>query len=251
MTALLLAWLAWLGLGLAPDLPRPAAPWVGAAQPTPPLVAGEPFRVLADYVVRYFDTTVAPPVPCATPPPAACVPDATELRLRIDGALVATQAVTVSGTATFPVAAGLPAGTHAVVVEAAGGGGTAASAPVSLTVDPGTPQPPPGPGPQGAPTVARQALPPPVVWNSQDIGAVGAVGTTIPTADGFTVEGSGADIWGQVDAFRFMHRPLPGDGDRAGGERREHEFVGEGGRDDSELAGRQRRTRLHARVGGE
>ncbi len=50
-------------------------------------------------------------------------------------------------------------------------------------------------------------------WQSRDIGAVGAAGTTLPKgSDGFIVDGGGADIWGTADAFRFVYQALNGDG---------------------------------------
>lgn len=60
----------------------------------------------------------------------------------------------------------------------------------------------------------RTAATVPVNWQSGDVGAVGAAGSTIwrdiSTA---TVQGSGADIWGTADAFQFVDKPLTGDGD--------------------------------------
>lgn len=54
-------------------------------------------------------------------------------------------------------------------------------------------------------------------WSNQDIGAVGATGSSIRTknSDGtttFTVKGSGADIWGTSDAFQFNYQALTGNG---------------------------------------
>jgi len=49
-------------------------------------------------------------------------------------------------------------------------------------------------------------------WRSQDIGAVGQLGSASESAGVFTVRGAGADIWGTADAFHFMYRPLTGDG---------------------------------------
>ncbi len=53
-------------------------------------------------------------------------------------------------------------------------------------------------------------LPPP--WVTQDIGSVGVDGRARYDAGLFTLKGSGADIWGTADAFRFVYRPLTGDG---------------------------------------
>jgi len=49
-------------------------------------------------------------------------------------------------------------------------------------------------------------------WSSQDIGTVGAAGTASVSSDTFTVKGSGSDVWGSADEFRFVYRQLTGDG---------------------------------------
>ena len=51
-------------------------------------------------------------------------------------------------------------------------------------------------------------------WSSTDIGAVGAAGNaTYDSASGqFTISGSGADIWGSADEFRFAFTTMSGDG---------------------------------------
>ena len=53
-------------------------------------------------------------------------------------------------------------------------------------------------------------LPSPGGWTSDDVGAVGAVGTTAYGDGGWTVEGSGADIWGTADEFRYVYRVVSG-----------------------------------------
>lgn len=50
-------------------------------------------------------------------------------------------------------------------------------------------------------------------WLSADVGAVNAAGSFSRVGTRFTVRGSGADIWGTADEFRFVHRLLTGDGD--------------------------------------
>lgn len=54
------------------------------------------------------------------------------------------------------------------------------------------------------------------LWTSGDIGAVGQAGSSSvePSTGVFTVQGSGADIWGAADAFHFARRSvgLTGDG---------------------------------------
>jgi hypothetical protein len=53
-------------------------------------------------------------------------------------------------------------------------------------------------------------LPSPGGWDSADVGAVGAAGTTAYSGGGWTVEGSGADIWGTADEFRYVYRVVSG-----------------------------------------
>jgi hypothetical protein len=47
-------------------------------------------------------------------------------------------------------------------------------------------------------------------WLTQDVGAVGLVGGAAYSNGVFTVSGSGADIWGSADAFRFVYVPVTG-----------------------------------------
>lgn len=61
-----------------------------------------------------------------------------------------------------------------------------------------------GPGGSGAPSVA---------WTSTDVGAVGQAGSTSNAGGSFTIAGSGADIWNMADGFRFVYKPLSGDGE--------------------------------------
>ncbi|MBA3886479.1 MAG: metallophosphoesterase [Acidobacteria bacterium] len=63
----------------------------------------------------------------------------------------------------------------------------------------------------GARTVrVSNSLPSP--WETRDVGAVGLVGRAGASDGTFTVAGAGDDIWNAADAFRFVHRPLSGDG---------------------------------------
>jgi hypothetical protein len=48
----------------------------------------------------------------------------------------------------------------------------------------------------------------PSPWATQDIGSVTPAGSAVWAADSFTVKGSGADIWGTADAFRYVSQPL-------------------------------------------
>jgi regulation of enolase protein 1 (concanavalin A-like superfamily) len=61
----------------------------------------------------------------------------------------------------------------------------------------------------GVSVVAYGALPQP--WLTRDIGTVGVAGAIAHNAGTFTVKGSGADIWGAADAFRFVYFPVTGD----------------------------------------
>ena len=52
------------------------------------------------------------------------------------------------------------------------------------------------------------ALPSP--WQNQDIGNVGASGSSAYSNDVFTVSGSGADIWDTADEFHYVYQPYSG-----------------------------------------
>ncbi|MFM7184082.1 MAG: pre-peptidase C-terminal domain-containing protein [Planctomycetota bacterium] len=54
----------------------------------------------------------------------------------------------------------------------------------------------------------------PVGWSTADVGSTGNPGSARydSAADTFTVSGSGADVWGTADAFRFVWQTLTGDG---------------------------------------
>ncbi|MDB5104813.1 MAG: hypothetical protein JWP91_2502 [Fibrobacteres bacterium] len=60
-------------------------------------------------------------------------------------------------------------------------------------------------------TGAFTANPLPAPWASQDIGSVGVVGSAANVSGTYTVKGSGADIWGTSDAFRYVYFPVTGD----------------------------------------
>jgi regulation of enolase protein 1 (concanavalin A-like superfamily) len=51
-------------------------------------------------------------------------------------------------------------------------------------------------------------LPPP--WITQDVGSVGKDGLAVHASGVFTVKGSGADIWGTADGFKFVYQPVNG-----------------------------------------
>ncbi len=51
----------------------------------------------------------------------------------------------------------------------------------------------------------------PAPWETQDIGAVGATGSASFSNGTFTIGGSGADIWGTADEFRYVYQPFSGD----------------------------------------
>lgn len=49
-------------------------------------------------------------------------------------------------------------------------------------------------------------------WSFADIGTVGLAGSNTSGGNTITISGSGADIWDTADSFRFVYRPLYGDG---------------------------------------
>src|SRR5678815_675750 len=51
----------------------------------------------------------------------------------------------------------------------------------------------------------------PSPWQTTDIGAVGAAGSASHSSGTFTVAGSGADIWGTADEFRYVYQVASGD----------------------------------------
>lgn len=53
------------------------------------------------------------------------------------------------------------------------------------------------------------ALPTP--WATSDLGAVAATGSASYSGSTFTVNGSGADIWGTTDEFRYVYQQVSGD----------------------------------------
>ncbi len=61
------------------------------------------------------------------------------------------------------------------------------------------------------PVSAALAAAPSNVWLTQDIGDVGATGSFSESGGTFTINGSGADIWGNADEFRYVFQALQGD----------------------------------------
>jgi regulation of enolase protein 1 (concanavalin A-like superfamily) len=59
-------------------------------------------------------------------------------------------------------------------------------------------------------TVTWAQLPAP--WDNQDIGSVGRAGSASLSSGVFTVNGSGADVWGSADGLHFVYQELTGDG---------------------------------------
>jgi regulation of enolase protein 1 (concanavalin A-like superfamily) len=49
-------------------------------------------------------------------------------------------------------------------------------------------------------------------WTSQDIGSVGAAGSTTISTSAIAMTASGADIYGNTDGFRYAYQTLNGDG---------------------------------------
>jgi fibronectin type 3 domain-containing protein/regulation of enolase protein 1 (concanavalin A-like superfamily) len=50
----------------------------------------------------------------------------------------------------------------------------------------------------------------PYPWQTRDIGSVGVIGSASYSNTNFIVTGSGADIWGTADAFRYVYLPVTG-----------------------------------------
>lgn len=48
-------------------------------------------------------------------------------------------------------------------------------------------------------------------WVAADIGATGLPGDTVAVGDQFLVAGSGSDVWGRADSFRYVFRSAPSD----------------------------------------
>lgn len=70
-----------------------------------------------------------------------------------------------------------------------------------------------GTGTQAATFTLQASSTPPGGWQSTDIGAVAAAGTTTESGGTIVVRGSGADIWDLADEFRYHAKPLSGDGE--------------------------------------
>ncbi|MBI3856440.1 MAG: glycoside hydrolase family 127 protein [Planctomycetes bacterium] len=66
-----------------------------------------------------------------------------------------------------------------------------------------------GGGSGGSSAAAAASTP----WQSQDIGAVGLAGSTTLSGASFQIAASGGDIWDAADGFRFVYKPLNGDGE--------------------------------------
>jgi regulation of enolase protein 1 (concanavalin A-like superfamily) len=89
---------------------------------------------------------------------------------------------------------GVPAGTYTLTARATDDrGATASSSGVAVVV-----------------AAAVSEVPAP--WATRDVGAVAIPGHASVSGGVWTVSGSGSDIWGAADAFRFVHQPLTGDG---------------------------------------
>ncbi|UFS71249.1 Ig-like domain-containing protein [Geomonas sp. RF6] len=99
------------------------------------------------------------------------------------------------GTATAPpfsiTWSGVPAGRYSLTARVTDSmGRTATSTPVAVVVT---------------------ALP--VPWLTADVGSVGVPGNAEFFNNIFTLRGSGSDIWGSADAFRFVYRAMTGNGE--------------------------------------
>lgn len=113
--------------------------------PTPGLRADEPFSVLFTHSATYQQPDG---VPCGGPDPN-CVIDTTQIDLRIDGGVAQSVQWPMAET-SFYVAAGLPVGSHSVLVQSIGPGGTGSAPLVSFDIIV-------APSPQGPPTFTHGA----------------------------------------------------------------------------------------------
>ena len=52
----------------------------------------------------------------------------------------------------------------------------------------------------------------PAGWTSTDVGSVGIAGSATESNGTWTVQGSGADIWGTSDSFQFVHKTMGASG---------------------------------------
>ena len=53
----------------------------------------------------------------------------------------------------------------------------------------------------------------PAGWSTRDIGSTGVVGSASVTSGTWTLDGSGANVWGAADEFRFAYQQVTGDVD--------------------------------------
>ncbi len=66
--------------------------------------------------------------------------------------------------------------------------------------------------PNSSEATAQPARSIPPQYQTADIGSVGLIGSAAFCEGQFTISGSGGDIWGSADAFRFVYAPLTGNG---------------------------------------
>ncbi|HXD72858.1 MAG TPA: hypothetical protein VN628_03945, partial [Vicinamibacterales bacterium] len=117
---------------------------------------------------------------------------------------VSADGTTWTQVGTTPVSMG--AGANAGLVVTSHAAGTINTSTFdNVTFTGGAPPPPPPPPPGDLPSP----------WVTEDVGSTGLAGTASfdSTTSTFTLQGAGADIWGSVDAFRFVDQPLSGNGE--------------------------------------
>jgi regulation of enolase protein 1 (concanavalin A-like superfamily) len=61
-------------------------------------------------------------------------------------------------------------------------------------------------------TVSGSGGNPPPTWSDADVGSTSPAGSSSNSSGTFTINGSGADIWGTVDAFHYVYQQHSGDG---------------------------------------
>ncbi|MEL6534533.1 MAG: chondroitinase-B domain-containing protein [Bacteroidota bacterium] len=60
-------------------------------------------------------------------------------------------------------------------------------------------------------TVSNPAPSLPSPWLTTDVGSVAAAGSASLSSGTFSIQGSGSDIWGTADEFRYVYQPISGD----------------------------------------
>lgn len=145
----LLVLLLVFGVGGVQSPPTPSSLRITSSTitPLPELYPNEPFRVVFNHWMTWYqyDTTKPEPypiIPCAVtggsvvPPAPNCFGDTTEYRLLINNVHEMTKAWTQAGNGyvEFFLSTGKPAGSYSIVIQAVGSGGITGSTAITLPV---------------------------------------------------------------------------------------------------------------------